>query len=88
MRRKTRQPEKPLIRIYELTLPDGRVLSRGAVCRLVGRIGWFRFLYLGNGALTFWGPTNEQGTPKGTAQFTSVHTSEVGKYSNRIRRNE
>jgi hypothetical protein len=71
-------------RIWHVDLEDGTRINRGAIVRLLSddgntRRNWYKFLYQHeNGDLTFWGPTNEHGTPKAKAQFTSVTPNKVG----------
>ena len=86
MRRRTSEPSG-LQRIYQTQLPDGRIIYKDDILKLEGRQMWYRFLYEGNGALTFWGPTNEQGSSKQSAQFTSVTPDQVGRKSTKEPRN-
>ena len=86
MKRRTSQPSG-LQRLYKTELPDGRIIHKDDILKLEGRQMWYRFLYEGNGALTFWGPTNEQGSTKQSAQFTSVAPGQVGRKSTKEPRN-
>lgn len=86
MKRQT-SPASGLLRLYQTELPDGRIIHKDDILKLRGKQMWYRFLYEGNGALTFWGPTNAEGSPRQQAQFTSVNPDQVGRQSAKGYRN-